>query len=116
MVMPDRTIRDDLLDILETVSKAQLRALRRLRQPARVKTGAKVGAPVKRMSHVNMIYDILRSAQRPLHISEILNLVSKRFGVELDRESVVSALAKRVARKDRFVRSGPNTFSILPEG
>jgi hypothetical protein len=114
--MPDKTIRDDLLDILETVSKAQLRALRRLRQPPRVKTGAKVGAPVKRMSHVNMVYDILRSAERPLHISEILSLVSKRFGVELDRESVVSALAKRVARKDRFVRSGPNTFSILPEG
>lgn len=114
--MPDRTIRDDLLDILETMSKAQLRALRRLRQPPRVRAETKVGAPVKRMSHVNMIYDILRSADQPLHISEILIRVSKRFGVELDRESVVSALAKRVARKDRFVRSGPNIFSILPEG
>lgn len=113
--MPDKTIRDDLLDILETVSRAQLRALRRLRQPPRVKNGGKVGVPVKRMSHINMIYDILRTAQRPLHISEILTLASKRFGVDLDRESVVSALAKRVARKDRFVRSGPNIFSILPE-
>jgi hypothetical protein len=116
MAMPDRTIRDDLLDILETVSKAQLRALRRLRQPPRAGTGGRVGAPVKRMSHINMIYDILRSAEQPLHISEILIQVSKRFGVELDRESAVSALAKRVARKDRFVRSGPNTYSILPEG
>lgn len=113
--MPDKTIRDDLLDILETVSRAQLRALRRLRQPPRVKTGAPTGAPVKRMSHVNMVYEILHSAQQPLHISEILTVASKRFGVELDRESVVSALAKRIARKDRFVRSGPNTFSIQPE-
>jgi hypothetical protein len=116
MAMSDKTIRDDLLDILETVSKAQLRALRRLRQPPRVKTEAKIGAPIKRMSHVTMVYDILRSAERPLHISEILILVAKRFGVELDRESVVSALGKRAARKDRFVRTAPNTFSILPEG
>jgi hypothetical protein len=40
--------------------------------------------------------------------------VAKRHGVMLDRESIVSALAKRVARKDRFARTGPNTFSVLP--
>jgi hypothetical protein len=62
-----------------------------------------------------MVYDILRSAGRPLHISEIMTLVAKRHGVTLDRESIVSALAKRVARKDRFARTAPNTFSVLPE-
>ena len=62
-----------------------------------------------------MVYDILRSAGRPLHISEIMTLVAKRHGVTLDRESIVSALTKRVARKDRFARTGPNTFSVLPE-
>jgi hypothetical protein len=50
-----------------------------------------------------------------LHISEILNLAAKRHGIQLDRESIVSALAKRVARKDRFVRTAPNTFSLLPD-
>jgi hypothetical protein len=57
----------------------------------------------------------LSGARRPLHISEILRLVSKRYGVSLDRESIVSALAKPIARKDRFLRTGPNTFSILPD-
>ena len=50
-----------------------------------------------------------------MHISEILALAAQRHGVALDRESIVSALAKRVARKDRFVRTGPNMFSVLPE-
>jgi len=44
-----------------------------------------------------------------------MTLVAKRHGVTLDRESIVSALTKRVARKDRFARTAPNTFSVLPE-
>lgn len=113
--MPDK-LRDDLIDIFEAVSKAQLRALRRLRQSPSPRP-ERAGEPrAKRMSHLDMVHDILRSSGRPLHISEILELVAKRFGVKLDRESVVSALAKRVARKDRFVRAGANTFSLLPEG
>jgi hypothetical protein len=62
-----------------------------------------------------MVHYILSSVRRPLHIADILQAISKQFGVDLDRESVVSALAKRVARKDRFVRTGPNTFALLPE-
>ncbi len=111
--MPDN-FRDDLLDVLEAVSEAQLRTIRKLRKPQVRKTDAGEGAD-ERMSQIDMVYDILQSARRPLHISDILQLVSKRFGVDLDRESVVSALAKRVARNDRFIRSGPNTFGLLPE-
>jgi len=50
-----------------------------------------------------------------LRISEIVTRVAKRYGLALDRESIVSAQAKRVARKDRFLRTGPATFSIQPE-
>jgi hypothetical protein len=107
--------RDDLIDILEAVSKAQLHALHRLRQPGQQKAAAAGVGKTKRMSHIDIVFDILRNAARPLHISEILSLVAQRHGIALDRESVVSALAKRVARKDRFVRTGPNTFSLLPE-
>jgi hypothetical protein len=44
-----------------------------------------------------------------------MSQVANRHQVALDRESIVSALSKRVARRDRFARTGPNTFSILPE-
>jgi hypothetical protein len=112
--MPDK-LREDLIEILESVSKAQLRALRQLRQSPTPKPDLTSEGKGKRMSHIDMVHDILRAARRPVHISEILDLVAKRFSVELDRESVVSALAKRVARKDRFVRTAANTFALLPE-
>jgi len=108
-------LRDDLIDILEAISKAQLNTLRRLRRTARGKAAPGGAERVKSMSQVDMAYDMLRSAGRPLHIAEIIALVAKRHGVTLDRESIVSALAKRVARKDRFVRTAPNTFSVLPD-
>ena len=111
--MPNN-FRDDILDILEAVSQAQLRSIRKLRRPSQQRP-SRDEHEIKRMSNVDIVHDILQSARRPLHISEILQLASKRFGVDLDRESVVSALAKRVARKDRFVRTAPNTFALLPE-
>jgi hypothetical protein len=112
--MPDNS-RDELIDVLEAISKAQLQALRRLRRSPQRKPAPGAAERVKRMSHTELVYDILRGAGRPLHISEIMTLVGKRHGVALDRESIVSALAKRVARKDRFVRTAPNTFSVLPD-
>jgi hypothetical protein len=107
-------VREDLIDILEAVSKAQLNTLRRLRRSATKEPSSGGAKPMTSMSQVDMAYDILRSAGRPLHISEIIALVAKRHGMRLDRESIVSAIAKRIARKDRFVRTGPNTFSVLP--
>ena len=107
-------VREDIIDILEAVSKAQLNTLRRLRRSTTKEPPGGGVKPAKSMSQVDMAYDILRSAGRPLQISEIITLVAKRHAVRLDRESIVSALAKRIARKDRFVHTGPNTFSVLP--
>jgi hypothetical protein len=107
--------RDDLLDILEAVSRAQLRAIRRLRLSPKIKSKAGTRAEGGRLSGMDMVTDILRREGRPLHITDILTAIHKRFGVELDRESVVSAVSKRVARQDRFMRTAPNTFALIPE-
>lgn len=112
--MADNT-RDDLLDILEAVSRAQLRAIRRLRLSPKAKFKRGTQEEGGRMSGMDMVTDILRRESQPLHISDILAAVQKRFGVELDRESVVSAMSKRVARQDRFMRTAPNTFALIPE-
>lgn len=108
-------LRDDVIDILEAVSKAQLNTLRRLRRSVRQESAAVETKPVKNMSQIDMAYSILRGADRPMHISEIMTLVAKRYGVTLDRESIVSAISKRVAREDRFTRTGPNLFAVLPD-
>jgi hypothetical protein len=107
--------REDLIDILEAVSKAQLKTLRRLRRSPRQEAQPAGAKAVKSMSQIDMAYDILHGAGRPMHVSEIIAAVSKRYRVTLDRESIVSAITKRVARKDRFLRTGPNQFSLLPE-
>jgi len=59
---------------------------------------------------MDMALDILRRAQGPLHISEIIGQVKNKYGVELDRESLVSALVKKVHRHQEVSRTAPNTF------
>ena len=106
---------DELKDlILETVEQsldAQLRAVRRLRHG---------GPPAprqsrSRLSQVDMAYDILKKARSPLHVSELLVRIEKAYGVPVDRESLVSSLSKKIARQDRFLRTGKNTFGLRQE-
>ena len=64
------------------------------------------------MSNMDMALDILRQAKRPLHISDLLAQVKAKHGVSLDRESLVSALAKKVHRHQGVLRTAPNTFEV----
>lgn len=108
--MPE-DLRDAVLSTLEACLDAQLRAVRRLRKPH-----AAGQEPRKtRLSQVDMAYDILKKARSPLHISDILERIQAAFRVRVDRESLVSSLTKKVARGDRFLRSGKNTFALRPE-
>jgi hypothetical protein len=66
----------------------------------------------QRKSQMGMITDILSSAGTPLHVSEIIRQAREQYGVDLDRESVVSALTKKVKKGAMFVRTGPNTFGL----
>jgi len=109
--MPD-DLKDSILSIFEASLDAQLRAVRRLRH----------GAPVpptdprrRGLSQVDMAFDILKKARAPLHISELLARIQAAFHVTVDRESLVSSLTKKVARGDRFLRTGKNTFGLRPE-
>jgi len=104
----ENNLRDTVLGAFEECLDAQLRAVRRLRKtgsapPPRRKT---------RMSQADMAYDILNKARKPLHASELLERMGKSFGVNVDRESLVSALTKKVVRGDRFIRTGKNTFGV----
>jgi len=105
-------LRDVILSIFEASLDAQLRAVRRLRQaPAQA---AQTPRP-KRMSQVDMAYNILIRVRSPLHVSVIIARIEQAFGVSVDRESLVSALSKKVARRDRFARTEKNTFALLPQ-
>lgn len=107
--MSDLT-RDDLLDILEKSLLAQLKALRSLR-PGRSKAPPPEAA--KRRSNTQIAEDLLREAGRPLHVTQIIELAQSRLGRTLSRESLVSALTKKVLEQRTFRRIAPNTFDLL---
>jgi hypothetical protein len=66
----------------------------------------------KSKSNISIVKDILSAAQTPLHVSELISRAHEQCGVELDRESVVSALTKKVRKGEVFVRTGPNTYGL----
>jgi cell division septum initiation protein DivIVA len=108
--MPD-DVRQIILDTIEASLEAQLSAVRRLRSK---KSKLEESLPEKRRSNLSIVFDILKTEEQPLHSSEIIKRAQTLFGRHLDRESLVSALTKCVARKDRFSRPAPNTFALLP--
>jgi hypothetical protein len=109
--MEKEVIREAILDAMSESLEAQLRAVRRLRGGDEAKERGE-----RSMSQADMAYDILMRARKPLHVTEIIDRIEKVHGARLDRESLVSALSKRVAREDRFVRTDRNTFAVRGEG
>jgi hypothetical protein len=105
-------LKDTILSIFEAALEAQLRAIRRLRQDPAASPPARRRP---RMSQVDMAFDILKKVRTPLHVAVIIERIQASFGVTVDRESLVSALSKKVERGDRFIRTAKNTFALLSE-
>lgn len=113
--METETIRLVALDAVEAALEAQLREVRSLRLAIKEKLPAKMAMRIKRsLSQTEMALEVVQSAGRPLHLTEIIRAIEERFALRVDRESLGSALTKRAIRTDRFVRTGKNTFGLLP--
>jgi hypothetical protein len=108
--MDESIIKNTILESIEMSLSAQLRAVRRLRTG---EEDAKPKSPRKGMSQVDMAYDILKRTGSPLHVSEIIARIEKLHGKQVDRESLASALIKKVKRGDRFIRSDKNVFALI---
>jgi len=117
LLVDNNTIRTAVLEAVELSLTMQLKAIRALRSGKQSFTsiGASPDDRVKKRgkSHIDMTLDILKEANQPLHITEIIKRISLRFAVAIDRESLVSALTKRVRRGSLFVRTSKNTFSLI---
>lgn len=109
-----KQISEELLRLFESLLRAQLNTIRQLRKAAGYVEPEE--PKEKRMSHMDMVYDILSSEQRPLHVDAIITAMESKFKTKVDKESLVSALLKRVRRQDRFVKLGRNTFGLLSSG
>lgn len=96
-----------VLHAIEVSLEAQLKAVRRLQAGPSEPRAARKGT-----SQIDMVHDVLRRAGKPLHISEIMERVRKLHGLELERESIVSTLTKKVNRGSGFVRTDKNVFAL----
>ena len=96
----------------EELLKAQLGVVRGYLKSEEPKEHERKVPQGQRMSQMRMVTDILTSSAAPLHVAEIIRQAKKRFGVTMDRESMVSALSKKVKKGVTFVRTGPNTFGM----
>jgi hypothetical protein len=105
----ENKIPESLLNLYESLLSAQLRVVRELKNP---KSARKKPEGQKGMSNMDMAIDILRQARKPLHVSEILVQIKNKHKIGLDRESLVSALVKKVHRHQGMNRTAPNTFEV----
>jgi hypothetical protein len=102
--------RDDVIEILHKCLEGQLKALRTLRKGT---PGEKRRGPRGRKSNMSVVEDILKSAQGPLHVEQIIQTAQSRFHRALSRESLVSALTKKVLDENVFCRVDRNTFDLI---
>lgn len=96
----------------EEMLKAQLSVVRGYMRGKGGESTERKASSSKRKSQMNMITDILIEAGKPLHAMEIIERVDRKYGIKLDRESMVSALTKKVKKGTGFVRTGPNVFAL----
>lgn len=107
--MAENLTRNDLVSVLEVMLEGQLRAVRGLRGGTRPGRRRADG----RKSNISLVLDILEEAGAPLHVNDIIRIADERYGTGLKRESLVSALTKKVLDRQSFCRVGPNRFGLL---
>ncbi len=99
--------------VLEVIDKALTAALREVRR-ARARGPVPEAAPKpggQRTSNVTRCHDVLVNTGRPMHISVLLDALAQQ-GVKCSRDTLTSALTKRLAPNGPFVRTAPGTFGL----
>lgn len=103
--------RKEFCEFYEQLLKAQLAVVRQFSGGSTQRTPAKS----KGKSQVDLTEDILSDASGPLHVSEIIKRAKEQYDTIIDRESLVSALTKKIKKGGRLVRTAPNTFALASE-
>ncbi len=98
---------DNYLEIKRELLQAQLRVVYRYQRKT-----VPHGQKLKRTSNLTIVEDILQNFDQPLHISKIIRIAQKDYNVNLERDSIVSALIKKINAGKMFIRVAPNTFAL----
>ncbi len=101
-----------VLQALETMFELQLRSVRQLLGEEEVRPSRRRDGK-RRSSLVDCAVRILEQEGRPLHLSDILELLRQRFGRVTDRDTLSSALAKKARAGVLLQKTAPATFALL---
>jgi hypothetical protein len=96
---------ESYLQYQKEITESNLKIINRFQKAVQPKS-------IKRTSKIDIAENVLRIAGRPLHVSEIIHLADRDFKVTLDRDSIVSAILKKVNAGKSFIRTAPNTFAL----
>ena len=96
---------DNFLQYEKEIAEFKLKTINRLQKGLKPK-------PKKRTSKADVVERVLQIAGRPLHVSEIIQIANRDFQVQLERDSIVSILIKKINAGQRFIRTAPNTFAL----
>lgn len=96
---------DVYLQYQKEVAEAKLKIISRLQEADKSKIK-------KRTSKIDIAWNVLNAAGIPLHVSEIIQLAERQYQIQLDRDSIVSAMLKKARADKTFIRTAPNTFAL----
>ena len=99
-------------NLQESLLKSQLWVIREF---LRIRGRIQVQTTKKSKSQIHITYNVLHSAKKPLHVTDIIARAKQDFSVTLDRESIVSSITKKIKSGRMFKRVAPNTFTLLNE-
>ena len=99
----------ELALLLRVLLKAQVGAINKYLKEVEPSEGKKKPSST---SQIKLVLDVLKSVDRPMHLTEIINEVRERHGLTLDRDSLASGLSKKVQKGVMCIRTAPSTFAL----
>ena len=98
---------DKIIEFYKELLQSQLKVVYRYQRQS-----PQLTKKLKRTSNLDIVEDILNSSNLPLHISKIIEIAKNDYNVTLERDSIVSAIIKKIHAGLRFERIAPNTFTL----
>lgn len=69
--------------------------------------------PIRNTSAVGAALKILKQAQRPMHVDELIEHAWNMYSLPVVKTTLVSGLARYVKAKDTFTRTAPNVYGLV---
>ena len=98
---------DKILEFYKELLQSQLKVVYRYQRQS-----PQLTKKLKRTSNLDIVEDILAASNQPLHISKIIEIAKNDYNLTLERDSIVSAIIKKIRSGVRFERIAPNTFTL----